>query len=182
MATEAITTSVTVGFDIEADVSINNIFSAEVDGREVADGGQNPNGTSFKPGDTVAIMLFKSSNITIDQSLSSSGSLTSFGASAFSAVSEVDDFIVFESEPKQSLSYPVTGAATFTWLGGSLGATSVVDFGSSVELVTEPTAEYYVGVLHSVYNSNGIGIYLTNTLISEDKYEIFCFWAGTYTT
>ena len=181
MATESVTTSVTVGFDIESVDGPSSILSAEIDGRETEDGGYNGGDTNFKPGDTVGIMLFKTSNVTLTTSLSSAGTLSSYGTNAFAASSEVDSFLVFNAEPSVSLSYPcTTGTTGFNWLGNSLGAFTITNFGAQVELVTEPTTEYYVAVLHAVYVSYGTGITLTNTLLTgEDKYEIFCFWAGT---
>lgn len=185
MATETVTTSLTIGFDIDADAAgPTSILSTEVDGRETADGGYNEGETNFKPGDNVGIMLFKSSNVTLlpEYQLSTHGSLSSAFASQFSASSEVDTFLVFDSSPEASLSYPYNTSGTFTWMGASLGATTVVNQ-ANIELVVEPTEEYYVGVLRAEYVSTGVGIVLSNTLLSgEDKYEIFCFWVGELTT
>lgn len=183
MATETVTTSLTIGFDIASDdTGANSILSAEVDGRE---DGENNGETNFIPGDTVGIMLFRSSNVSsITYQLSTSGQLSSANSSQFAASSEVDTFLIFDSTDEASLSYPMNSGGSLTWMGKSLGAYTVLN--QATVKLSNPNPnddEYYVGVMRATYTSQGNGITLSGTGISgEDKYEIFCFWVGEIVT
>lgn len=110
MAKEIVTASLTVNFD---NGKGSNQFLIEVDDRE--DG---PNGgkTSFRPGDTVHLLQYQSSNIDQVRSFVTSGSL----ARGSSVQVEKEEVISFAKEAEASARYPVVaGSVTYDWYGPS---------------------------------------------------------------
>lgn len=107
---EIVTASLTINFDAGKG---SNQFLVEVDDRE--DG---PNGgrTSFKPGDTVYLLLYASDNISQIRSFTTSGSL----ASGSTVIVQKEEIISFAQEREASARYPVIpGSATYEWYGPS---------------------------------------------------------------
>lgn len=100
-------------------------LSAEIDSRP---DGLNAGKTSFVPGDSVAILVYKTSNVTIDEVGCSSGSIRPSGTTT---VSRTED-LTFANSKTSSLSAPATGGLTTTWLGRSLGSLSRGPDGTTV--------------------------------------------------
>lgn len=102
-----VTTSVTIGFTKNEQTDAN--FSAEVDTR---DNGLNEGNTSFKPGDSVGILLYKGLTIANVKGTPTSGLLTE---GALIDV-EQEETISFANEDSFSARYPVnSGTASIEW-------------------------------------------------------------------
>lgn len=114
---EIVTASLTINFDAGKGSSQ---FLVEVDDRE--DG---PNGgrTSFKPGDTVHLLLFASSNVSGVREFTTSGSLSR----GSQVIVQKEEIISFAQEREANARYPVeAGSASFEWYGPSPSQISVV--------------------------------------------------------
>lgn len=91
-------------------------LSAEIDSRE---DGLNAGMTSFAPGDTAYLLVYKSDNVSITDTICSAGSLTPAG----SAVVSVTEELMFEDADTATLSRPaVSSTLQVRWFGRSLGA------------------------------------------------------------
>ncbi len=89
-------------------------LSAEIDGRPT---GLNAGKTSFAPGDSVAILVFKTGNVRITATGCSAGSISARGTVT---VTRTED-VTFADSKTGSLSVPSTGSLSVKWLGRSLG-------------------------------------------------------------
>lgn len=94
--------------------SINGHLSAEVDSRT---SGLNGGKTSFAPGETVWVLVYKSSNVGIKSVVASAGSITQ-GANV--TVSKSFDTL-FEDTKQASLPVPADSITSNVWMGRSLG-------------------------------------------------------------
>ncbi len=91
-------------------------LSAEVDTRPQ---GLNGGKTSFSPGETVYLLVYKSANVSITDTICSAGSLTAQGT----ATVTLNDELMFEDADTASLSVPArTGLNASAWYGRSLGS------------------------------------------------------------
>lgn len=95
-------------------------LSAEIDSRT---DGYNQGRTSFKPGDVVYFLVYKSANVTYDPPIASAGGITAYGSTI---VSQTDD-LPFPNVRTATISKPSTGIAASQWLGNALGALTLVD-------------------------------------------------------
>lgn len=94
-------------------------LSAEIDSRP---NGLNGGKTSFAPGESVYVLVYKTSNVSITETACSAGSFSSSG----SATVTVEDEITFDGEDTASLSKPASSRSVSTeWMGRSLGSLSV---------------------------------------------------------
>lgn len=153
----------------------DSLFNAEVDGR---DDGLNNGNTSFQPGATIFILLFKTDDVTTLDAITSKGNLVKQGTSQYA----VTGFAEFANETESSLSYPVPAGASLTtrWLGNNLGAFTIRNQ-SAIVLSTDKTAlgDPFVGVLEYSYTAVATIYKLENTMITGAvPYEILCYWAG----
>lgn len=116
-------------------------LSASLDSRET---GLNGGKTSFKPGDMAVILIYKSTNVTLEQPIASAGSI-SLGSQV-----EVDitEDLTFLGELKTNLQIPPTGAITGKWLGRSLGSISASGTG---EVTASGGDSSKVGVFRATY-------------------------------
>lgn len=92
-------------------------LSAEVDSRpEGLNGGR----TSFSPGETVYILVYRSENVTITDTLCSAGSISPQGSTVLTLTEEV----MFEDADTSQLPKPsrLSSLASSLWYGRSLGA------------------------------------------------------------
>ncbi len=166
-----VTTSIVVQFT-QAD-GASGVLVVEVDDREAAEGGLNGGKTSFMPGDTVKLLRYKSSNVTIDAEEVSLGSL---GAGASVVVSKTED-VTFAGETEASVRYPITSGFSYSWIGRDNGVVSVV--GETTLRVPEPaTGEYVVGIARVTYNTTGTVLTLTHSDPGLSEYGIVVFVAG----
>lgn len=170
-----ITTSVVVQFNVSS-TDQNSIFTAEVDGRDEGENGLNAGKTNFYPGDQVYLLLYKSSDVTVDEYLPSAGSLIKQSAQVTIPQTE---YLTFADEMEATLSKPATSGWTTKWLGKSLGAVKLNTIKTKVTLATKPSTTHYAGILKVTYNTVAQVYLLKDTLITgEDEYEIMCFFIG----
>lgn len=117
-------------------------LSAEVDARPQ---GLNAGKTSFSPGETVYILVYKSDNVRITETICSAGSLSAQGTATVS----VTDELMFEDTDTASLSVPArAGLASSVWYGRSLGALTLQG-----DKVTVNAASKGVGVAKVSYEA-----------------------------
>jgi len=94
----------------------NGYLSAEVDTRA---NGLNGGRSSFSPGETAYILVYKSDNVSITETVCSAGSLTAQGTALVSVTEE----IMFEDADSATLGKPARSSlAQSVWFGRSLGA------------------------------------------------------------
>lgn len=167
-----VTTSIVVQFT-KAD-GTDGTLVVEVDDRETADGGLNGGKTSFLPGDTVKLLRYKSSNVTIDAEMSSLGSLIAGGS--VSLVKEED--VTFAGETEASVRYPIVSMLSHEWIGTNPGSISVV--GETTLRIPEPAAgSYAVGFARVKYTTSATILTLTHSKpAGVSEYGIVVFVAG----
>lgn len=141
----AVTTSVVVNFENPSDAE--GVLKAEVDTRPC---GLNGGKSTFRPGDTVYIVLWKSSNVEDFGYTASAGSLS---ATSSSVTYNITDVLTFIDSDTASINYPVSSGFSSTWVGNNLGAVTPSD--SEVTLNSAPETAHYVGVLKVSYASVG---------------------------
>ena len=113
---ELVTASLTINFDAGKG---SNQFLVEVDDRE---NGPNGGRTSFKPGDSVSLLLFASSNVSSIREFTTSGSLSRGGT----VIVDKEEIVSFAQEREASARYPIeAGSASFEWYGPSPSGISV---------------------------------------------------------
>jgi len=117
-------------------------LSAEVDARPQ---GLNGGKTSFSPGETVYILVYKSDNVSITETICSAGSLSAQGT----ATVTVTDELMFEETDSAGLSVPArAGIDASVWYGRSLGSLTL-----QVDKVTVKSAVKGVGVAKVTYEA-----------------------------
>lgn len=90
-------------------------LSAEVDSRP---DGMNGGRSSFSPGETVYLLVYKTDNVNITDTICSAGSLSSNGTANVTVTEEV----MFEDSDTATLPKPASGAVSSVWQGRSLGS------------------------------------------------------------
>lgn len=99
----------------------NGHLSAEIDSRPV---GLNGGKTTFSPGETAYLLVFKSDNVTITGAECSAGSISQQG----SAVVAVTDELMFDDVDTAQLSRPARATLSQSaWYGRSLGSLTLQD-------------------------------------------------------
>lgn len=134
-----VTASVTIGFITAAsNGAINTSFQAEVDSRE---DGLNGGKSQFLPGDSIAILLFKGSNVSGVLGTPSAGTLAQ-GSTITITKSETVTMAYSDTFNTQ---YPITGSYSISWFGASSPAvtqTSETSFSSSSKQIAVGTITY----------------------------------------
>lgn len=121
----SVSTNISVQFGSAAAADAGLLLKAEVDSR---DDGLNAGNTSFIPGDSVGILLFKDDLITQLDRVVTAGSLAQAGSGSFLVENEVLTFSDnTEVNQEVSFQYPVYSGFTYKWLGTDGGAIQVVD-------------------------------------------------------
>lgn len=165
-----VTTSVVVRF---ATGDQDGTLLVEVDDRDKDDGGLNGGRSSFNPGDNVFLLLYKSSNVVLDHSSSSLGTLTKTGTTVVTQTEQV----TFAGEEEATVRYPISGSIlTTTWFGNNLGNISVV--GETAVRIPTPASGYSVGIAEITYRSNADIYRLSHSALSAEEYSIVAFYAG----
>lgn len=165
-----VTTSIVVQFTKgEAD----GVMIAEVDDREVSAGGLNGGRTSFLPGDTVRLLLYKGALVIIDHVEASLGALT---VGSLVTIQKTED-ISFAGETEASLRYPVTGSFAYQWLGKNNGVVSVV--GETGLRIPEPAAgQHVVGIARVTYNTQARVYTLNHSDLGLSEYGVMAYFVG----
>ena len=138
-------------------------------------GGLNGGRTSFNPGETAYILVYKSDNVSITDIICSAGSLSSQGT----AVVSVTEEIMFEDADTANLGKPArTGISQTVWYGRSLGGLSLQS-----DKVTVKAAAKGVGVAKVTYDALARVYALSSpsTLNGETDFSILALIKGTAT-
>lgn len=169
-----VTTSIVVQFSTGSE---DGVLTVEVDDRDAAQGGLNGGKTSFVPGDTVFLLLYKSSNVTLQAALASIGSLS---AGQQVTISKTED-VTFAGETEASVRYPVLpGSLSYQWIGASLGAVSVISE-NKVRIPAPPANSYPVGIARVTYDTRATAYRLQHSDPGLSEYGIVAFFAGATT-
>lgn len=167
----SVTTSIVVQF---TKGSADGILIVEVDDRDVSEGGLNGGKTSFLPGDTVNLLLYKGALVSLDAVISSLGSLAA-GASA--TVSKTED-VTFANETEATVRYPISGGFTYEWLGASNGAVSVIGE-NTLRIPAPATGQIAVGIARVTYNTTATVYRLQHSDPGYAEYGIVAFFSGS---
>jgi hypothetical protein len=132
-----VTTSIVVNFDN----SSGGQLSAEIDARPT---GYNGGRTSFVAGDAPVILIFASSDVSIDEVLASAG-VPGAVVGGVGTV-EVSEDLQFTGSAEASLSKPFYNSFSYKWLGNNLGTPTPSE---NKVLIPAPG----VGVLRIKYNA-----------------------------
>ena len=145
-------------------------LSAEIDTRP---GGLNGGRTSFNPGETAYILVYKSDNVSITDTICSAGSLSPQG----SAVVSVTEELMFEDAESASLGKPArSGLSQTAWYGRSLGSLTLQS-----DKVTVKAAAKGVGVAKVTYDALAQVYALSSpaTLNGETDFSILAVIKGS---
>lgn len=166
-----ITTSIVVQFSAGSE---GGVLIVEVDDRDATAGGLNGGKTSFLPGDTVNLLLYRSSNVTLLAALASIGSLS---AGSQVTISKTED-VTFAGETEASVRYPILpGSLSYQWIGASQGAVTVVGE-NNVRIPAPPANSYAVGIARVTYNTRATVYRLQHSDPGLSEYGIVAFFAG----
>ena len=120
----SVSTNITVQFGAAA-TDAGLLLKAEVDSR---DDGLNAGNTSFIPGDSVGILLFRDDLITQLDTVTTAGTLVQAGSGTFLVQDEALTFSDnTEINQEVSFQYPVYSGFTYKWLGTDGGAIQVIE-------------------------------------------------------
>ena len=177
---QIITASQIINFDRDEDAD-RGILRLEVDNRN---NGLNAGKTSFSPGDSVGLLLYKSPNVTILH-----GPIVTYGSISEEGthITEHEGFLAFAGDTEQTMSHPICTPA-LGWVGNSLGATRILNC-SVVQLVNPPdwnpgnTAEPLsgkIGILRYSGTATAQGYRLSGTNLSDQEtpYQIGVYVFG----
>lgn len=110
-----VTASLVVKFG--SDAVDNALLLAEVDSRDLADGGLNGGRSQFLPGDRVAYLVYKHL-LTTTEHRSSAGTLAAGG----SGQRQVEEVLTFFDTAEAQVRYPIYTLDSVEWLGNNLGS------------------------------------------------------------
>lgn len=163
-----VTTSIVVQFGSEEDAD-KYILKAEIDSRE---DGYNKGNTSFQPGDSPYILVYKSPELSLSFEVST-GNLSSRGNEPV----EQSEYPVFANVQTVDLAYPPTGSVNLKHLAGKTGATVS---GSTISLPEPDIAVYKADYDATAYVYQLVGI--PTELKGETSFPVVIFITGTSTT
>ena len=165
-AAQTITTSLVVNFEPGDG---GGILTAQIDDRET---GFNLGETSFRPGDSPAFLVYKSSNVTISDTVVSYGSLTDLGGGS----SAETELLSFEMTREVSPSKPISSNFASKWLGNDGGIVTNTETNILVpdKVVAVLKADYTANF--NAYRISGV----PTTLDGETTFNIIVYIAGTY--
>lgn len=147
-------------------------LSAEVDTRP---DGLNGGKSSFNPGETAYLLVYKTDNVSITDTVCSAGSLIAQGSTTVTVTEE----LMFEDVDTASLSKPArAGLSQSIWYGRSLGNLSVQSDKLSVKAETKGVA-----VAKVTYDTLAYVYALSSpaTLNGETDFSILAIIKGTAT-
>ena len=173
MSGTSVTASIIVQFGDEANA--NTHVSIEIDSRSEADGGLNKGKTSFKPGDTVYLLVHKSVNVTLTDHTSSAGVLTKLPGQIY-VKNEDNEEVSFSDSDEASASKPVYNDFEYTWMGSNHDLGSILPSTGYPNLKANSKTLYEVGIASISYDSL-VTIYRLETpsdINGETDYRILC--------
>lgn len=145
-------------------------LSAEIDSRS---DGLNNGKTSFSPGETVHILVYKSDNVSITDALCSAGSLSAQGNAVVTRTEE----LMFEDADTATLDKPAfVNLAQSVWQGRSLGGLTLQSDKVRVKAATKGVA-----VAKVTYEAPALVYALSSpsTLNGETDFSILALIKGT---
>lgn len=149
------------------------ILTVEVDGREVSEGGLNGGDTSFLPGDTVALLMYKSPTVVIDYIESSMGVL--YEGVTVSVAQEED--IIFADTTEGTIKYPAGYLDSYTWLGNNLGTVTLTN-DNQLRIPAPATGDHACGVLRVTYTSQAKVYRLQHSDPGLTDYSVLALFIG----
>lgn len=182
MATNnVVTASLTVSFQKE-ETSGDGFLSWEVDDRPEDEGGLNGGDTSFSPGDTAWLLLFTEKNVTLTDTFTSGGTLTS-GASGqvVSFKGDKTEYVTVTNSNTANLSKPAnSGGVSLSWLGKNkkIGkGTAKLEMqkntdGTASEVVINLGTEM-VGVIKAEYDSSATSYKISGVPVDYPMVVVF---------
>jgi hypothetical protein len=147
---------------------------AEVDSRP---DGLNGGKTSFVPGDDVYILVYKTTNVTLNTPVSSHGAVIYQAGLSPVAIEKTDD-LQFVDEITADLRYPIPlSGFTGAWLGNNLG--NVTARSETTVGITQPVDAHFAGVYRVSWSPEALVYRLTNTaLTGYTEYPIVVHFTG----
>ena len=164
-----VTASIVVNFKA-AGSNAAGILSAEVDGRE---DGLNLGKTSFVPGDSVGVLVYKGDDVKVDAVSSSAGSISYLGTQLVT----ITELVQFANVNTASVNKPIASINSTKWLGNDGGNVSLTD------QVNLKIANPVVGVLKITYTSIARGYRLSGVphpLSGETEYDVLVYVEGSF--
>lgn len=161
---------VTAHIVVEFGTSEADLFmSAEVDSRPT---GLNGNKTSFSPGDSVALLLFKHDLLTLVTTDVTAGSLNPIGTEYYQVTDQIITFT--DDSDETTLTYPVYDGFTYKWVGVDRGAVSVSN-GNTLRKALPG-----IGVLKVSYRSRATAyrLYSPTSVSGETTFPIVVLFVG----
>lgn len=162
--------TIRVQFGSPDGAAISGHLSAEIDTRP---SGMNGGRSAFNPGETVYILVYKSDNVSITDTICSAGSLSAQGSTIVTKSEE----LMFEDADTASLSVPArSGIASTVWYGRSLGNLTLQS-----DRVTTRASAKGVGVAKVSYDALALIYALSSpaTLNGETDFSILAIIKGT---
>lgn len=145
-------------------------LSAEVDTRP---DGLNGGKSSFSPGETVYLLVYKSDNVSITDAICSAGSLSAQGSVVVTVIEE----LMFEDSDTATLSKPArANISQVVWYGRSLGGLTLQS-----DKVTVKAQDKGVAVAKVTYDALALVYALSSpaTLNGETDFSILALIKGT---
>jgi len=170
-----VTATLSIGFgNVTSESDGADTLIAEIDTRV---DGLNKGKRSFLPGDDVFILVYRGSNVTIDDAIISLGSIN-YRPGNSPQIVELEEDIVFANESDASLTRPILSIQSDQWLGTDLG--NVVKTGELQVSLSNPPVNNYAGVNRVGYTANADVYQLSGTLLNgTSEYEIVVVFIGT---
>ena len=153
----------------------NDALVAEIDDRET---GLNAGKTRFSPGEDVWILVYVSTNVTLNTPVTSWGDLI---FRAGDELVEKEQDLQFVDELEFRVTYPIRDGFTSQWIGRT--ATGLVQTGELTLQIAQPAdVDHWARLLRVNWTSRARAYRLTNTLIPGfDEYGIICHFTGIAT-
>ena len=157
-----VTATIVVDFQNPADAGAagSGLLKLEIDSRE---DGLNGGKTSFRPGDPVHYLLFKSSNVSITDHETTAGGHFQVETGTF----EHTETLTFINAAEASLAYPLASGLSVDWQGDSGGAVTGTVGSDKILLPSEAlaVAEVTYNTQYTAFRLSGVAEDITTVLI-----------------
>ena len=149
------------------------VLVVEVDGREPSAGGLNGGNSSFLPGDTAYLLLYKSPTVVIDWVESSLGAI--YAGQLVSIAQEED--ITFADTTEATIQYPAGFLDSYTWLGRNLGTVSLTN-DNQLRIPTPAAGDHACGVCRVKYTTEARVYTLQHSDPGLAEYPVLALFIG----
>ena len=130
----------------------------------------------FAPGDTVYISIFKSSDVTLDNVVSSSGTAT---ITAIVDTVALEDEVTFENAKQATLSVPAEAITSIVWLGNNLSGGQNVDLGADKVTITAATSGVAIAKVKYTAKADRVKLVSPPSIHGELSFSILVMVFGT---